>query len=100
MEERHRVAARVGRAEVLAHRQGRRARDAVLERVRHDLLLAGQVRNIKLDGVVLVIEVELPDEKFLGPILSLIEIAHLRRDCLADVADVGVKWLAAHCFLG
>ena len=45
VEERHRVAARVGRAEVLAHREGRRARDAVLERVRHDLLLAGGARG-------------------------------------------------------
>ena len=66
----------------------------------HDLLLPGEIRNIKLDRVVLVVEVELPNEEFLGSVLWLVEMAHLRRDRLADVADIGVKWLAAHCFFG
>ena len=66
----------------------------------YDLLLAGKVRNIKLDRVVFVVEVELPNEEFFGSESESVEFAHLRRDRLADVADVGVEWLAAHCFLG
>lgn len=34
----------------------------------HDLLLSGEHRVIKLDCVVLVVEVELPEEKFLRPV--------------------------------
>jgi hypothetical protein len=63
----------------------------------HNLLFAGEHRIIKLDRVVFVVETELPNEKFLGSILMSVEFAHLRRDRLADVANIGVEWLAAHC---
>ena len=70
--------------------------------VLHDLLLAGEHRVVQLDRVVFVVEAELPDVKLLRSTLvndcsGREGMWYLRGNCLANIANVGVKWLATHC---